>query len=152
MKIDEMADVFLNLANFAQHSLLTLAPPRGYTLNLKLLIKVSKVSWTSQLSYKVLWSSFDRNFRKDFISLKKTPPKSPVQLGLRYTTYLESILKTWSGLTPLLVEDTCNRIARTKIDHRSCARSCIKSKLKFLNLTKLRKTYKYSKQLKSIIF
>ena len=33
------------------HVLLTLAPPRRYALNLKTLIKVSKVSWTSQLSY-----------------------------------------------------------------------------------------------------
>ena len=44
MKIEEMAEVFLNLANFASHALLTLAPPSGYTLNLKALIKVSKVS------------------------------------------------------------------------------------------------------------
>ena len=44
MKIDKIAEVFLNSANFAQHSLLTLAPPSGYTLNLKALIKVSKVS------------------------------------------------------------------------------------------------------------
>ena len=40
----EMADVFLNLANFPKHALLTLAPPSGYALNLKALIKVSKVS------------------------------------------------------------------------------------------------------------
>ena len=39
MKIDKIADVFLNLANFEQHTLLTLAPPSGYTLNLKALIK-----------------------------------------------------------------------------------------------------------------
>jgi hypothetical protein len=44
MKIEEMADIFLNLANFAPHALLTLAPPSGYALNLKALIKVSKVS------------------------------------------------------------------------------------------------------------
>ena len=44
MKIEEMADVFLNWANFASHALLTLAPPSGYALNLKVLIKVSKVS------------------------------------------------------------------------------------------------------------
>ena len=39
MKIEEMADVFLNSANFAPHAFLTLAPPSGYTLNLKALIK-----------------------------------------------------------------------------------------------------------------
>ena len=44
MKIKEMADVFLNSANFAPQAFLTLAPPSGYALNLKSLIKVSKVS------------------------------------------------------------------------------------------------------------
>ena len=44
MKIEEMADVFLNSANFAPHAFLTLAAPSGYALNLKVLIKVSKVS------------------------------------------------------------------------------------------------------------
>ena len=71
MKIDEMTDVFLNSSNFAQQVLLTLAPPSGYDLNLKALIKVSKVSWTSQLSYKILRSSFERKFDKaNFISPK----------------------------------------------------------------------------------
>ena len=40
MKIEEMAEVFLNLANFASHAFLTLVPPSGYALNLKGLIKV----------------------------------------------------------------------------------------------------------------
>ena len=44
MKIEEMADVFLNSANFASHAFLNLAPPSSYALNLKALIKVSKVS------------------------------------------------------------------------------------------------------------
>jgi hypothetical protein len=44
MKIEEMADVFVNSTNFAPHAFLTLAPPSGYALNLKALIKVSKVS------------------------------------------------------------------------------------------------------------
>jgi hypothetical protein len=44
MKIVEMADVFLNSANFASHAFLALAPPSGYALNLKALIKVSKGS------------------------------------------------------------------------------------------------------------
>ena len=83
MKIEEMADVFLNSANFAPHALLTLAPPSGYALNLKPLIKVSKVSWKSQLSYEILRSSLKRKFDKtNFISPKKTPPKSPGLLGL----------------------------------------------------------------------
>ena len=37
MKIEEMADIFLNSAN----ALLILAPPSGYALNLKALLKVS---------------------------------------------------------------------------------------------------------------
>jgi hypothetical protein len=37
MEIEEMADVFLNLANFAPHALLFLSPPSGYALNLKAL-------------------------------------------------------------------------------------------------------------------
>ena len=48
MKIEEMADVFLNSANFAPHAFLTLALPSCLaamlSLNLKALIKVSKVS------------------------------------------------------------------------------------------------------------
>ena len=42
VKIEEMADIFLNLANFASHAFLTLAPASGYALKLKALIKVSK--------------------------------------------------------------------------------------------------------------
>ena len=45
IKIEEMADIFLNSANFVSHAFLTLAPPSGYALNLKALIKVSKVSF-----------------------------------------------------------------------------------------------------------
>ena len=44
MKIEEMADVFLNSANFVKHTFLNLAPSSGYAVNLKALIKVSKVS------------------------------------------------------------------------------------------------------------
>ena len=77
MKIEEMADVFLNLANFASHAFFTLVPPRDYALNLNALIKVSKVSWTSQLSYEILRSPLEREFDKtNFISPKSTPPKS----------------------------------------------------------------------------
>jgi hypothetical protein len=44
MKIEEMADVFLNSAKYGKHTFLILAPPSGYALNQKALIKVSKVS------------------------------------------------------------------------------------------------------------
>ena len=60
-KVEEMADVFLN---FGPHAFLTLVPPSGYALNLKALIKVSKVSLRSQLSYEILRSSFERKFGK----------------------------------------------------------------------------------------
>ena len=92
MKIEEMADVFLNSANFAPHAFLTLAPPSGYALNLKALIKVSKVSWTSQLSYEILRSSFERKFDKtNFISPKKLLPGHS---GLRGLTVLNSLWPT----------------------------------------------------------
>ena len=88
MKIEEMADVFLNSANFAKHTFSTLAPPSGYTLNLKALIKVSKVSWTSQLSYEILRSSLERQFDKtNFISPKSTPQNNPGLLWLIFIRY-----------------------------------------------------------------
>ena len=71
MKIEEMADVFLNLANFVKHTFSTLAPPKGYALNLKPLSKVSKVSWTSQLSYEILRSSCERKFDIDKLHFSK---------------------------------------------------------------------------------
>jgi hypothetical protein len=38
--VDKILSFFLNSANFAQHILLSLAPPSGFTLNLKALMKV----------------------------------------------------------------------------------------------------------------
>ena len=77
--MEEMADIFQNSANFAPHAFLTLAPPSGYALNLKVLIKVSKVSWRSQLSYEILRSSFERKFDKaNFISPKKLLQKARI--------------------------------------------------------------------------
>ena len=92
MKIEEMADVFLNSANFASHAFLTLAPPSGYALSLKALIMMSKVSWTSQLSYEILRSSLERKFDKtNFISPKSTPPKRQKYIG----RYLLFFLTRW---------------------------------------------------------
>ena len=72
-----MGDVFLNSANFAQHALLTLAPPSGNALNFKALIKVSKDSGTSQLFYEILTSSLKRKFDKtNLICSKNTFPKA----------------------------------------------------------------------------
>ena len=92
MKIEEMADVFLNSANFAPHALLNLAPPSGYTLKLKTLIKVSKVSWTSQLSYEILRSSFESKFDKtNFISPKKNTSQKP---GLFWVKFFSNKILT----------------------------------------------------------
>ena len=66
--IDEMVDIFLNMANFVPHALLTLVPPSGYILNLKELIKVSKVSWS------FLW--FKRKFRKDKLHFSEKRPSN----------------------------------------------------------------------------
>ena len=86
MKIDEMVDVFLNSSNSATHAFFSLAPPSCYTLNLKKLTEVSKVSWSSQFSYKILWSSFEKKIIKDKLHFsEKTPPKSPGFLGLDFT-------------------------------------------------------------------
>ena len=61
MKIDEMADVFQNSANFWQHAFSTLAPPSSYTMNLKTL-KLADLNETLE---------------KDKLHFsKKTPPKS----------------------------------------------------------------------------
>ena len=65
MKTEDIANVFLNLANFVSHAFMTLAPPSGYALNLKAFIKVSQVSWTFQLSYETLKSSIKKKIRYD---------------------------------------------------------------------------------------
>ena len=115
MKIEEMVDVFLNSSNFAKYTFLTLVPPSGYALNLKTLIKVSKVSWTSQLSYEILRSLFERKFYKtNFISPKKTPPKSPHLLG--FNSRIRCFLKAKTpkmrcmllekGLHPIVIYNT----------------------------------------------
>ena len=73
IKIEETADVFLNSANFVQHAFLTLAPPSGFALNLQALIKVSRVSWTSQLSYEIFTSPLEKkNDKTNSISPKRT--------------------------------------------------------------------------------
>ena len=74
MKIDKMANVFLNLANFAQHTLLTLAPPSGYTLYPKAWIKVSKVSAAEHLSFHMKYCDLhlkETSEKTNFISPKK---------------------------------------------------------------------------------
>ena len=89
MKIEEMADIFLNLANFVPHALLTLAIPSSYFLNLKVLIKVSKVSWTSQFSYEMLRFSFERKFDKtNFISPQK-PSQKPAFFRVNHICSLD---------------------------------------------------------------
>ena len=57
MKIDELV---AKLVEHEKKNFCTLAPPNIYTLNLKTLAQVSKGSWSSQLSYDILWSSCER--------------------------------------------------------------------------------------------
>ena len=57
-----MADVFLDLANFAPYAFLTLVQPSGYDLHLKALIKVSKVSRQSSFHMKYLDLHLKENF------------------------------------------------------------------------------------------
>ena len=99
MKIEEMGDVSLNSANFASHVFLYLAPPSDYALNLKALIKVSKVSWTSQLSYEILRSSFERKFDKTYKLhfSKKPPPQSPRLLGLKDFFWFFEMEEHWAS-------------------------------------------------------
>ena len=73
MKIEEMADVFLNSANFVSQALLTFVSPSSYALNLKSLIMVSKVSWTSHFHMKYLDLHLKKIDKTDFISSKRTP-------------------------------------------------------------------------------
>ena len=68
-----------NFSKFGQQALLNLLPPSRYALNLKELIKASKISWTSQLSNKILRSSFERKFDKtNFISFGKDTYEKPM--------------------------------------------------------------------------
>ena len=91
MKIEEMEDVFLNSANFAPHAFLTLAPPSGYALNLKALIKVSKVSWRSQPSKKYLDLHLKEN-KTNFVSCKKLLPSHSGLRGLRMPNFWQTCL------------------------------------------------------------
>ena len=92
-----MVDIFINSTNLVPHAILTLAPPSSYALNLKALIKVSKVSWRSQLSYEILRSSFERKVDKtNFVSPQKLIPS---HLGLReLTIHLSDNLITFSDI------------------------------------------------------
>ena len=74
MKIEEMADVFLNSANFAPHELLTLAPPSSYAFNVKALIKVSKLSFHTKYLDLHLKQNLIRQ-TSNFISPKNRFPK-----------------------------------------------------------------------------
>ena len=90
---------FLNSANFASNALLTLAPPSSYALNLKALIKVSKVSLRSQLLQEILRFSLERKFDKtNLISPKRTPLKSPGLLGLGSVIFFQESNKNVNPL------------------------------------------------------
>ena len=68
MKIDKLENVFLNSTNFWQLVFFTLVPPCSYTLNLKTLTKVSKISF--DMKYRNL--HLKKKIKKtNFISSKK---------------------------------------------------------------------------------
>ena len=75
IKVDEIAEVFLNLSNFVQDTIFTLAPPSRCTLNLKQLTKVTKVSWSFQLSCNLYLK--ENSETTNFISPKKNTSKKP---------------------------------------------------------------------------
>ena len=68
-----MADIFLNLVNFAPHALLTLVPPSGYSFNL---IKVSKDEHIS-FHLKYLDLHFKENLKRKTSFLKKKKKHFP---------------------------------------------------------------------------
>jgi hypothetical protein len=77
-------------ANFAPHALLTLAPPSGYALNLKALIKVSKVSWISQLTLKYLDLHLKENLILQTSFLRKNASQKPASFRFNVTAALNS--------------------------------------------------------------
>ena len=87
-----MVDIFLNLANFEPHAILTLAPPSGYTLNLKALIFIFV-----PLLYLIFFFFFHGNKKgpigrwdfdtaeeyADYMSKKEALPKAAFQYGVK---------------------------------------------------------------------
>ena len=98
-KIEEMASVFLNWANFTKHKFSTLEPPSDYALNLKALIKVSKVSWTSQLSYEILRPSITNGVHRNENFAPKTLKNSPHKLliiPLDHQFSVQQVFSLWN--------------------------------------------------------
>ena len=71
IKIKEMVDIFLNSANFATHALLTLAPPSGYALNPKALIKSQKLAEHLSFHMKYLGLHLKENLIRQTSFLRK---------------------------------------------------------------------------------
>ena len=110
-------------ANFAPHALLTLAPHSSYALNLKPSIKVSKVSWKSQFLYKILRSSLERKFDKtNFISPKRTPPKSLHLLGLKSVDFKKTVAQSsfQSNLCYFSMQQQHNKYSVLSIKRTGC--------------------------------
>ena len=82
MKIEEMADVFLISANFPPHAFLTLVPPSGYALNLKALIKVSKLAEHFSFHMKYLDLCLTGKFQKLHFSEKSSPLCTATNYGI----------------------------------------------------------------------
>ena len=107
-----MADVSLNLANFA--------PPSGYTL-----IKVSKVSWISQLSYKYC----DLHFKRKKMQKRQSSflPKKLLQKAFIITASLDQQINT--SLTQIYhVQQSeapnCSALSKFFLAHQAIAKRC----------------------------
>ena len=66
---------FSKISGTQKSTISTWAPPSSYNLNLKILAKVSKVSWTCQLLHAILWYWIERKVRK-FKKASFLPKKS----------------------------------------------------------------------------
>ena len=102
-----MVDVFLNSANFATHAFLNLAHPSGYALNLKALIKVPKVSSTSQLPYLDL--HLKENLIRQTSFLRKNTPQKPASFKVKPNFETIRNYKKWpKQLSTYLSSPICN--------------------------------------------
>ena len=79
-KTSAISSIFIKTSQFFWWKLFDVS----FHQRFKALIKVSKVSWRSQLSYEIIRSSFERKFEKtNFISPKKLHPGHSGLRGLR---------------------------------------------------------------------
>ena len=95
-KIEEMADVFLNSANFVKHTFLTLAPPSCYALNLKAnWSRCQKLTETLSFHMKYLDLHLKENLIRQTSFLRKNPSQKPESFRVNIGFTPDS-LQIWS--------------------------------------------------------